>query len=172
MPTTLTHQTPGRLWWIVPLVIAAVAALVVQFQTGKVALPEALTPPAEVEPRADPNEPHEPVHIRLGVIVAIEADYLVLETQKLVGQGSERLTVNLTEATPIIEIQIPSFMNTTLRKELANGGNVTPRLAVAKDNLYVGQTVEIISVEDMYGYDEVTASRVEYKLIVPTEENL
>lgn len=160
-----------KFWWIVPLAALVLVVLVARSQSGKIELPTILPDKvSETELMTHPSDPHSPVHIRLGVIKDIGVDYIVIESRKLVGQGNELITALITGETSIIEIQIPSYMNTELRKKLANGGNVIPRLEVTNDNLYVGQTVEVVSVADMYGYKEVSATRVEYKIIASTEE--
>lgn len=161
------------LWWPVYIAVAILVAVVVQSKVG-IGLLE--SPMNRVEPAiekvANPSDPHEPVHIRLGVIVEIGVDYIVVETKKIVGQGNERITALLVGDTSVIEIQIPSFMNAKLRQELKESGDVIPRVEKSKNDLYVSQTVEVVSVSDMYGYKEVVATRVEYKVIINTEEEV
>ena len=152
------------------LVILGIAA-VVHSQASQLFSPLAVKLPTSVpEVEAKPEDQHNPVYIRLGVIVDIGADYIIIESKKLKGQGNERISVLFNSDTKIIEIQIPSFMNEALRKKLTAGGDVIPRPEVGRDSLYLGQTVEVVSTEDMYGYKDVVASRVEYKIIVNTED--
>lgn len=169
---------PKLIKWLVLVVILVLMMVMIQFfwNTRRDNLTQLIdqsvlssSSPASIISDARPTQP---VHIRVGVIVEIGADYLILETEKLSGSGLERLRVRLTTATEIIEIQIPSYMNESLRKLLAQGGEVIPRLTVSRDNLHIGQTVEVISPSDMYGYQEVTAARIEYKVVVDTQEDL
>lgn len=161
-----------KLWWVIPAITLLIVVLVARSQSGKIELPVNLQTNLSEGLSAKPSDPHEPVFIRLGVIKEIGVDYIVLETKKLLGQGNELITALLPEESSIIEIQIPSYMNNDLRKILNNGGDVIPRVEVSFNDLYVGQTVEVVSTSDMYGYKEITASRVEYKSIVNTEEEL
>lgn len=166
-----SQQQVRKFWWTAPLLLALLVAVVVQSQGGS---SRWITPIDQVEPVteivANPNDPHKPVYIRLGVIVDIGMDYIILEAKKLVGEGDERITALLAGDTSIIEIQIPSFMNKELTKDLNKSGDVIPRVNKNFEDLSIGQTVEVVSVSDMYGYKEVTATRIEYKVIIDTTD--
>lgn len=161
-----------KLWWLIPVIALVIVVLVAKSQSGKIELPTQALNNVPEEITAKPSDPHDPIYIRLGVIKELGVDYIVIETKKLLGEGNELITALIPETSSIIEIQIPSYMNNDLRKILNNGGDVIPRVEVEFNDLYVGQTVEVVSTSDMYGYKEVTAARVEYKTIVNTEEEV
>jgi len=168
-----TIKRSRKFWWVVYVGIALGTALIVQSQTAKFNLPTPLNlTTTQAEPEADPAELHMPVHIRAGVIVEMGVDYIIMESTKLKGEGKERITTLLTGETKIIEIQIPSFMNEELKVKLDQGSSIIPRVEMTPDSLYIGQRVEVLSEDDMYGYKEVSALRVEYKITVNTEEGI
>lgn len=173
------HSASGmRYVWLIAAALVIGIFVIVTKVWSNLPTPQ-ISPPffPTTEPSAEPAEalpdsslPHKSVYIRQGIISELGVDYLTLETKRLVGEGKESIQILLTGDTQIIEIQIPSFMTAELKKILAKGGSVITRLEVDMNNLYVGQTVEVVSESDMYGLSDVSAERVEYKVEVNTED--
>ncbi len=113
---------------------------------------------------------HEPIQLRSGRVIRAGAGQIILQVEAEPGEPFDALSVVVPDGTPVIEVRVPSYMNDDLRERLENGGNVIEREEVPFENIREGMEADVISESDTYCLSDITASRIEYEVIIDTEE--
>lgn len=108
------------------------------------------------------------VYGRNGNIESISGNILIVAMDKIDGQGSENVEVEMLPTTEILEIQIPEYLSSQLRQKMADGQDIIARIKSQPEKLYIGQRVLVVSESNMINQKKVTSSRIEYTVIIQT----
>lgn len=113
---------------------------------------------------------HEPVQLRSGRVMSVGTGHIALQVKAEAGEPFDILNVLTPGDVPVVEIRIPSYMTEEFRDRLENGGVVIERKEVPFENIREGMDVDVISENDTYCLSDITASRIEYEVIIDTEQ--
>ncbi len=108
----------------------------------------------------------EEIYGRNGNITAISGNLLVVSVDKINKSGSEDIEVAIEPSTEILEIRIPEYLSSKLRKKMLAGEDIIARVKTQPDRLFIGQRVLVVSQDNMVGQKKVTGSRIEYTVII------